>query len=417
MHKLNSSIENSEIDSFIQLKPASQNLAIYVHWPFCKSKCPYCDFNSHTFDSINHDAWLEGYKKELDYFKDIIKNKKITSIFFGGGTPSLMKPHVVEGIIKHIQIYGADIDHQTEITLEANPTSVESKKFADFRAVGINRLSIGIQALNDEDLKFLGRNHNAKESIHAIELAAKYFDNYSFDLIYARPKQTLMQWKKELEFALRLASKHISLYQLTIEKGTKFFSMHNKGLFSIPNEEKAVALYDLTNEILEKNGLYKYEISNYAKPQFESKHNLTYWRYESYLGIGPGAHSRILSMQSNNTIEEPAKKPTDIKVAAIEMIYSPTNWQNNIFTYGNAIKSFEILAQNIASQEALMMGLRLAEGVECKKLDAFRGVSINESLIRSLEDEGLISTITPNFLKLTEKGLKLHSQVLMYIYS
>ena len=275
----------------------SNNISIYVHWPFCLAKCPYCDFNSHVAETINHDVWLKSYLQELDYFSSIFGGKYIKSIFFGGGTPSLMEPRVVQGIIEKISSL-AIINNNTEITLEANPTSFEINKFKEFRTSGINRVSIGVQALKNKDLLKLGRQHDTGAARQAIIQANNIFDKVSFDLIYARSDQTLKEWQMELMEACELASGHISLYQLTIEKGTAFYKLFHDGKLSLPNNDLAAQMYEWTTEYLATQGYTRYEISNYAKDSYECVHNLTYWNYQSYLGIGPGAHSRIISKNS-----------------------------------------------------------------------------------------------------------------------
>lgn len=249
-----------------------KQLSIYIHYPFCKAKCPYCDFNSHVQSEINHQDFLECYNLELEFFAKKIGKRKITSIFFGGGTPSLMPSFLVAGILEKISNLWI-IANDCEITLEANPTSVESQKFKDFKELGINRLSLGIQAFNGEDLKFLGRQHSLQESIAAIELAKKFFNNFSFDLIYARPKQKIEDWRKELMQALEFSTNHLSLYQLTIEKGTQFFSDFKRQKFVMPDENLASEFYDVTNETMNGNGFEHYEVSNYAKKNYQSKYN------------------------------------------------------------------------------------------------------------------------------------------------
>lgn len=321
---------------------AANNLAVYVHYPFCKSKCPYCDFNSHVRDGVDDEAWRTAYLRELEYFKDSERN--ITSIFFGGGTPSLMPAKTTEAIINKIdELWG--LDANCEITLEANPTSVEYNKFQDFRSAGVNRVSIGVQSFDEAELKFLGREHNANEARQAIEYAAKIFDRYSFDLIYALPDQKLDIWEKQLTEALKLADKHISLYQLTIEPGTNFF--HNK--VPVPEEGLAADFYELTQEICENAGLPAYEVSNHASIGEESRHNLTYWRYQDYLGIGPGAHGRIAGHAS-------------------VMRKSPEKWLEQVAAKGNGLEIWEKLSERDQFEERIMMGLRLIEGIDANKI-------------------------------------------------
>lgn len=322
-----------------------QELAIYIHWPFCKSKCPYCDFNSHVREEIKEEAWKEAYVKQIEHNKDYLTSKKIVSIFFGGGTPSLMPAIIVDNIINELAKY-AKLDSTTEITLEANPTSVEASKFKEFAKAGINRVSLGIQSLDDNELKFLGREHNTKEAIDAILLAQECFNRYSFDLIYALPKQKLSDWEKQLLKALKYAGKHLSLYQLTIEKGTKFYSLHKKSKFKIPGEELARDFYLLTQNIMNQHNLPAYEISNHASLGEECRHNLVYWKYGDFLGIGPGSHSRM------------NKK-------AFNALYNPEEWLNKALKNDNNIiqNSINLTDEEIFS-EAILMGLRLSDGIK-----------------------------------------------------
>ncbi len=316
-----------------------KDLSIYIHYPFCKSKCPYCDFNSHVRDQVDYDKFLKAYEKELEFFSARINHTKVKTIFFGGGTPSLMPISLVDGILKKIgQLW--QIDANCEITLEANPTSSESAKFQDLKNIGVNRLSIGIQALNDSDLKFLGREHSSLEAIKTIENAVKIFDNFSFDLIYARPNQTLQNWKKELETAINFGTKHLSLYQLTIEKGTKFFSQFARGDFEMPNENLAAEFYDLTNEITAKNGFENYEISNYCRQNYSCKHNLVYWQGDDYIGIGAGAHSRVYF-----------ESETERK--AIFMIHEPNLWLKKISEKCVGIQKIERISETELLEELI----------------------------------------------------------------
>ena len=269
-----------------------RGFGIYIHWPFCKAKCPYCDFNSHVRERIEEDVWRGSYLKELAHFAAMVPGRSVTSIFFGGGTPSLMNPKTAETVIDAVSRHWR-VANDIEITLEANPTSVEAGKLRDFRAGGINRVSLGIQALDDRDLKFLGRQHNQTEALAALDLAANTFDRFTFDLIYARPGQTPDSWARELDRAMTFAADHLSLYQLTIETGTVFEQAYARGDFVLPDEDVQAELYEMTAERLGVAGLAPYEISNYAKPGSESRHNLTYWRYGDYVGIGPGAHGRL----------------------------------------------------------------------------------------------------------------------------
>ena len=267
------------------------HISVYIHWPFCKSKCPYCDFNSHVRDQISSEAWESAYLKELDYYTDILKGKRIKSIFFGGGTPSLAEPKIFDSILSKLSKV-AQLEANTEITLEANPTSVEADRFKAFSKLGINRVSIGIQSLNEANLRFLGREHSVKEALHAVELANKNFPRYSFDLIYTLPNQRIEDWFIDLEQALSIAGGHLSLYQLTIEKGTQFYKDFKAQTFIMPDDDLSAEFYTKTTEYVASKGYTRYEVSNYAVSGNECVHNITYWKYENFIGIGPGAHGR-----------------------------------------------------------------------------------------------------------------------------
>lgn len=364
-----------------------QNIAVYIHWPFCKSKCPYCDFNSHVRENIEQQKWNDAYLKDIENNKDFLSNKNIVSIFFGGGTPSLMPSFIVNNIIQKLASI-ATIDPNIEITLEANPTSVESSKFKDFSKAGINRVSLGIQSLNPDDLKFLGREHSVDEAIEAIEIAKDNFARYSFDLIYALPKQTLSSWKSELSKALKLAGSHLSLYQLTIEKGTPFYSLYQKKKFQIPDEELAKDFYSITQDIMNDAGLPAYEISNHARKGEECKHNIVYWKYDEFLGIGPGAHGRI-----NNR--------------AIHSIYHPENWLNKVLEGQSPVQSSIELTLKEIICEILLMGLRLREGINQQEFISKTGRSFLESLNKDklnwlLENQFL--KLENDYLYASEKG-------------
>ncbi len=375
------------------------NLAIYIHWPFCKSKCPYCDFNSHVQTIIDNNAWVNAYLKQIESFRNIIKNKTITSIFFGGGTPSLMPPIMVNKIIdklSSLSTFAPDI----EITLEANPTSIESKKFIEFKTAGINRVSIGIQSFNENDLKFLGREHSKQEAISALEVANSVFDNYSFDLIYARPNQTIKMWEQELQQALLYAKNHLSLYQLTIEKGTPFYTQYKNNKFAIPKQGQAADLYLFTEQFMSLQGLLPYEISNYARPGFESQHNLAYWRYNEYLGIGPGAHSRILI--ENN-------------LQAIVMYHTPQKWLDNVVGNQSTIQQKNILDKKDILLEYLIMGLRINEGIQLDRLEKLLKQPASQLLnienIKNLCAQGYIIH-NQNNLAVTSKGRLLLNHII-----
>ncbi|MFA5591789.1 MAG: radical SAM family heme chaperone HemW [Micavibrio sp.] len=379
-----------------------EQFGIYVHWPFCASKCPYCDFNSHVADTIDHDAWRKAYAKEIAYYADLAKGRMVTSVFFGGGTPSLMEPETVSVIINEIQ-KAWRISNDCEITLEANPTSVETEKFKSFRMAGVNRVSMGVQSFNESDLAFLGRQHDAGEAKKAIATAAEIFDRYSFDMIYARPGQGVSAWETELREAVSLARDHLSVYQLTIERGTPFYMRHERGEFKIPDEELAGDLYEVTQAVLSDAGMPAYEISNHAKAGAESRHNMTYWRYTDYAGIGPGAHGRLT---------------LDGRKQATRGHRSPDIWLQKVDIYGHGAHPFEALTAQDAFTECLMMGLRLAEGIPVERLeragrDAFPNLIAPEK-IEALRDEGLLS-FDGKILKATRAGMQRLNGILSYL--
>lgn len=378
------------------MSQTNQTLGVYVHWPFCVSKCPYCDFNSHVSSGVDIARWKQAFLNEIEYSARQSPYHIVDTIFFGGGTPSLMPSELVSDITRAVK-KSWKTTKNLEVTLEANPTSVEAKKFQEFKEAEVSRLSIGIQAFNDPDLKFLGRPHNIAEGIRAIECAQKYFDRYSFDLIYARPNQTVSSWKKELETALKYAAKHISLYQLTIEKGTQFYTAYNRGDFFLPTDIVSEELYNVTAEILAKKGIKQYEISNYAIPGEESRHNLIYWNYDDYVGIGPGAHGRI----TMNGIKHATKRHR-----------APDIWLDQVLKTGNGqVESIALTAKEQLI-EALMMGLRLNTGISFHKLDALCGESFSDAFSKRLSPlykERLI-TKSGNLLQVTGEGrLRLNS--------
>jgi putative oxygen-independent coproporphyrinogen III oxidase len=323
------------------------DLALYVHWPFCLSKCPYCDFNSHVRERIEQDRWRDALIAELDHYAAETRGRRLVSIFFGGGTPSLMAPATTGAVIERAARHWS-FARDIEVTLEANPSSVEAGKFRDFRAAGVNRLSLGVQALDDAALKFLGRAHDEGAALAAIELARQSFDRFSFDLIYARPGQTVAAWRAELDRAVALAGDHLSVYQLTIEKGTAFHTAHARGDFVLPDEDLAAALYETTQERLASAGLPAYEVSTPARPGGASRHNLVYWRYGDYVGVGPGAHGRLTLGGAK---------------LATRQRRAPETWLEAVEAEGHATQERLPLGERERLEEMLMMGLRLVEGV------------------------------------------------------
>jgi oxygen-independent coproporphyrinogen-3 oxidase len=356
-------------------KMSEEPFGVYVHWPFCKAKCPYCDFNSHVRrGGIDEDRFLAAYLAELQHFASLAPDRSVASVFFGGGTPSLIRPDTVAAILDAIARHWR-LEADAEITLEANPTSVEAENFAGYRAAGVNRLSLGIQALDDQSLKALGRQHTAEEALQALALAKRHFERVSFDLIYAREGQTAHAWREELARALDHAADHLSLYQLTIEEGTPFAARHEAGSLHVPNAAQARALYLLTQELCEAAGLPAYEISNHARPGSESRHNLLYWRGHDYAGIGPGAHSRI-SFEGRKR--------------ALSAIKSPEGWLAEVEVSGHGLAGEESLSAAEAADEYLLMGLRLSEGIDLARLADLGGRSLNEARVGVLARAGLV---------------------------
>jgi putative oxygen-independent coproporphyrinogen III oxidase len=362
------------------------DLALYVHWPFCKSKCPYCDFNSHVRDAIDQQRWRAALIADLDHAAAETGARRLTSIFFGGGTPSLMAPDTVAALIERAARHWRFAD-DIEITLEANPNSVEAARFGALRAAGVNRLSLGVQALDEGALRFLGRGHDLAEALAAIALARRHFPRFSFDLIYARPGQTLAAWTAELEQAVALAGDHLSLYQLTIETGTAFATAAARGAFALPEEELAEALYEATVARLAAAGLAAYEVSNFATPGGESRHNLVYWRYGDYAGIGPGAHGRLTRGAAR---------------IATRQYRAPETWLAAVARHGHGREESLDLAPAEQQREALMMGLRLAEGVERERFQARTG----SALEAALDPRRLPDLIAGGFVELDARGLR-----------
>ncbi|MBV8940077.1 MAG: coproporphyrinogen III oxidase [Alphaproteobacteria bacterium] len=335
-----------------------ESLALYIHWPFCRAKCPYCDFNSHVRESVDQEPWKNGLLAELAFIASHLPNRCITSIFFGGGTPSLMPPATAAALIEAAARHWA-MDAACEITLEANPTSAESAAFSGFAAAGVNRVSLGVQALNEADLRFLGRKHDVSEALAGVKLAARYFPRYSFDLIYARPGQGIASWKEELARALDHADGHLSLYQLTIEEQTAFHAAVERGEFALPRDAMAARLYEVTQEVMEIAGMPAYEISNHARPGHESRHNLAYWRGQEYAGIGPGAHGRLVIPPE---CAGGAARERGENWVATATLKSPERWLQSVQTKGHGMEIWQQLGVRERQEEALMMRLRLREG-------------------------------------------------------
>ncbi len=364
---------------------------IYIHWPFCAAKCPYCDFNSHVARTIDHAAWRDAYLEEIRKAAEQTPGRIVHTVFFGGGTPSLMEPWVVADVIDAIREHWPTANDM-EITLEANPGSVEAQRFADFRAGGVNRISMGIQALNDEDLRRLGRIHSADEARAAFDIARKTFDRISFDLIYGRQKQTLADWESELKQALTMAIDHLSLYQLTIEQGTAFGDRYNAGkLAGLPDEDRAADMFTLTRDICADFGMPAYEVSNHARDGAQSRHNLIYWRYGDYVGIGPGAHGRLTLNGQRFATEAPT---------------NPKRWLEELRQLPNVALTGEDQAN-----EFLLMGLRLTDGVDLARFEALSGRSVAPDTLKNLSELGLLDQRGQN-ISVTEQGVSVLNGVL-----
>jgi putative oxygen-independent coproporphyrinogen III oxidase len=370
--------------------PAQKDaFGVYVHWPFCLSKCPYCDFNSHVrHAAIDEDRFARAFAREIETTAARIGARDVSSIFLGGGTPSLMQPRTVAAILETI---GKNwrVAPDVEITLEANPTSVEARRFAGYRSAGVNRVSLGVQALDDASLKMLGRLHSAREALEAVAIARRSFARYSFDLIYARPDQTPQMWAEELELAIAEAAEHLSLYQLTIEEGTPFFGLHRSGKLRTPDEETARTLYDVTQEVCGRHGLSAYEISNHARVGAECRHNLVYWRGQEYAGIGPGAHGRL---------------DIDGTRHATSTERRPEAWLMRVEAGGHGGIVDDRLNREERADEFLLMGLRLAEGIDPKIYAALSGRPLDPRRIALLREEGAIFVDDDGRLRVTSAG-------------
>lgn len=348
---------------------------LYIHWPFCQSKCPYCDFNSHVSSNIDQEAWTEAYLSEISNNYHFSSEKVLNTVFFGGGTPSLMPSKTIETIITHILSLWKT-SNQLEITLEANPTSIDVSRFKEYRSAGVNRVSVGVQSLDDTSLKCLGRLHTGKEAIIAVQTAQSVFDRVSFDLIYARQNQTIKAWEQELLSALSLGTNHMSLYQLTIEDGTVFGDRAKIGkLPGLPSEDLSADMYTLTQEIMSSNRLPLYEVSNHAFPGEESRHNLIYWRGGDFIGIGPGAHGRYY--------QGPKRKAT-------VMTKNPNKWLSQIKRLGHGAEPSTVLSKSDEALEYLMMSARLVEGTDLKFLETLDLNLLNYNNIKGLKKLGLI---------------------------
>lgn len=362
---------------------------VYVHWPFCAAKCPYCDFNSHVHRGpLDEDRFVEAYEAEIAHAARLAPGRMVQSIFFGGGTPSLMSPSATGRIIDAIADHWT-IDRDAEITLEANPTSVEVDRFKGFRVAGINRVSLGVQSLREKPLAELGRRHTVDEAIAAVRISQSVFERSSFDLIYARPHQTLEDWEDELKEALWLARGHVSLYQLTIEQGTRYFDLFNAGKLQMPNEDLAADFYELTQDLTAAAGMPAYEISNHAVPGQESRHNLLYWRYGEYAGIGPGAHGRLMI---NNVRHATAAEKL------------PFEWQKKVQAQGHGMVVDDVLTWEEQGDEFLVMGLRLKEGISPARFTALSGRQISPRQIDTLKGYGFVETLPNGNIRVTDRG-------------
>jgi len=372
------------------MRDTDPGFGVYVHWPFCAAKCPYCDFNSHVrHQPVDQKRFAAAFAREMRTMAARTGPRTVSSIFLGGGTPSLMQPETVGAILDAVAA-NWHVPAGIEVTLEANPSSVEADRFRGYRTAGVNRVSLGVQALNDPDLRFLGRLHNVADALKAIELARAIFPRMSFDLIYARPNQTPEAWAAELEEAIGYAADHLSLYQLTIEEGTPFHALHAAGKFAVPDPDHAADLYRVTQEVTERHGLPAYEISNHARPGAESRHNLIYWRYGEYVGIGPGAHGRFV--EQGRRIVTIAEK-------------MPETWLNLVEARGHGITGGERLTRSEEADEFLLMGLRLVEGIDLARYEALAGRPLASDRITILRDEALVEPVGNSRLRATPSGV------------
>ena len=369
--------------------PESNAFGVYVHWPFCLSKCPYCDFNSHVrHGAIDEARFVRAFATEIATTAARVPGRTVSSIFFGGGTPSLMAPATVGALLDAIARHWT-ITSDVEVTLEANPTSVEATRFAGYRAAGVNRVSLGVQALDDRTLSELGRLHSASEALDAVAIARSIFDRYSFDLIYARPNQTPEAWASELKTAISEAAEHLSLYQLTIEPETRFAALHASGKLVIPDDDAGRALYDITQEVCAAAGLPAYEISNHAQPGAECRHNLIYWRGHEYAGVGPGAHGRL---------------EVDGRRYATAAENRPESWLMRVESMGHGLITDDVLTREERADEFLLMGLRLAEGIDAARYESLSGRPLDPERVHGLLAHDLIATDAAGRLRVTLSG-------------
>lgn len=368
---------------------------VYIHWPFCAAKCPYCDFNSHVrMNGVDEPRFVAAFVREMETLRELTGIRHVSSVFIGGGTPSLMSPATLEAILTAVDRNWPILDN-AEITMEANPSSVEADRFRGYRKAGVNRLSLGVQSLDDKELKRLGRIHDVKQALYAIELARQIFPRLSFDLIYARPDQTLHSWEAELRQAISLAADHLSLYQLTIEEGTAFHKLYTAGKLELPAPELSADLYDLTQEVTAECGLPAYEISNHARAGAESQHNLLYWRYQQYVGIGAGAHGRFIPVSGEDNIKNRL-------VTITQKI--PERWLEQVENQGHGIVEQEHLTLVEQADEMLLMGMRLFEGLDLARYENLAGHGLNSQTITELQQQGLIETLGNTQLRATVKG-------------
>jgi len=369
--------------------PEQAGFGVYVHWPFCLSKCPYCDFNSHVRrEPIDEARFVRAFTAEIAATAARVPHRTVSTVFFGGGTPSLMQPATIAAVLDAIARHWR-VAPDAEVTLEANPTSVEATRFRGYRTAGVNRVSLGVQALDDRVLAELGRMHSAREALDAVGVARSVFDRYSFDLIYARPRQQPKEWASELRTALAEAGEHLSLYQLTIEAETPFAALHAAGKLPIPDDDTARDLYDTTQEICAAHGLPAYEISNHARPGGECRHNLVYWRGHEYAGIGPGAHGRL---------------DVDGERRATATEQHPEAWLARVEKNGHGVVSDDVLTREERSDEFLLMGLRLAEGIDIARYAELAGRPLDPARIATLHEHGLVETTERGRLRVTLPG-------------